>query len=246
MTNNKDNKKYAIVTGVASGIGMEVAEQLHRNNVIVYGLDINKADRAYKTFVCDVSDEQQIIKIVEMIKEETMSLNYLVNVAGMLTIGQPVMLQELPIKQWDALMRINLRSVLIMLKSTHSLLKNADLPSVVNISSEQSIYPEIGFAPYAVSKAAINMLTMCAAQEFMKDNIRVNSLALGTVKTHILNSFCNSTNEQEEMYKAKNSSIPFGVMETNNVSDLVMFLLSDKSKYITGETIRADGGAYLG
>lgn len=132
-----------------------------------------------------------------------------------------------------------------MIKNTYPMLKKSDEASVVNISSEQSYLPQLGFAPYAVSKAAINTLTASAAQEFLNDKIRVNAIALGTVKTNILSSFCNDKDEIENLFKNKDQEIPFGVMNTSNVADMVSFLLSHNARYITGEVLRADGGSFL-
>ncbi|HPK61293.1 MAG TPA: SDR family oxidoreductase, partial [Spirochaetota bacterium] len=160
-------------------------------------------------------------------------------------IGKPLEIINTPIKQWDAIMRINLRSALIMIKNVYPLFLNSNVASIVNISSEQSFYPQKGFAPYAVSKSGINMLTQCAAQELLDKGIRVNAIALGTVKTNILNSLTISGEEQEKMFAQKDKTIPFGLMETRDVYKVVEFLLSQKSKYITGTTILCDGGMHL-
>lgn len=235
-------EKFAIVTGCASGIGKEVAARLRKEGIVVFGLDIKPCDEGY---ICDVSDESQVIKVLENISEKTDRIDFLINSAGMLTIGKPIEIKEIPIKQWEAILRVNLLSTLIMIKNTYPMLKKSDDASVVNISSEQSYLPQLGFAPYAVSKAAINTLTASAAQEFLNDKIRVNAIALGTVKTNILSSFCNDKDEIENLFKNKDQEIPFGVMNTSNVTDMVSFLLSYNARFITGEVLRVDGGRFL-
>ena len=89
------------------------------------------------------------------------------------------------------------------------------------------------------------MLTMCAAQEFIDNGIRVNAIALGTVKTNILDSLNLSKIEQEKMFADRGHVIPLGLMKTVDVYNVVKFLLSTDSKYITGMTILCDGGMHL-
>lgn len=237
--------EYAIVTGCASGIGKEVAKQLHKKGIYVFGFDIEKTEADFVSFVCDVSDEMQVAIIFEKIREITTHINYLVNAAGMLTVGQPMAIESISIRQWDAIMRINLRSVIIMIKHASSFMKEVNNASIVNISSEQAYNPDKYFSPYAVSKAGINMLTICAAKEFLYTGIRVNAIALGTVKTNILKSLTVDMEQERIMYENKENMMPLGIIGVQSVYDIVDFLLSEKSKFITGEIIRCDSGTFL-
>lgn len=239
------NSKIAIVTGAASGIGREVAKELMGLGIFVIGVDINKAFETNKSFICDVSDESQVISLFEKIKDIADKVDYLVNSAGMLSIGQPLPIKNMSIKQWDAIMRINLKSVLLMIKHSYPLMKN-NSSSIVNISSEQVYNPDELFSPYTVSKAGVNMLTISAAKEFLNDGIRVNAIALGTVKTNILDGIITSKEKQASMFESKQNSIPFGIIDISNAAKVVIFLLSEDSKYITGEVVRCDGGLFLG
>ena len=241
----ENKEKYAIITGCASGIGYEISRRLSGQGVHVIGLDIDDSNSDFLSYVCDVSDESQVEDIVRKISGITNRVDYLVNAAGMLTIGRPLAIKDLSIKQWDAILRINLRSVAVMTKLVYPLLKNSEEASIVNISSEQSVLPDVCFSPYAVSKAGINMFTICSAKEFLEDKIRVNALAMGTVKTNILKSLDLTPEQEEKMFQAKSCKVPFGLIEKSNVVDLVDFLLSKKARYITGEIIRCDGGLYL-
>lgn len=239
------NNKIAIVTGTASGIGREVAKELMRLGIFVIGVDINETVEANVSFICDVSDEGQVISLFEKIKEITDKVDYLVNSAGMLSIGQPLPIKDMSTKQWDAIMRLNLKSVLLMIKHSYPFMKN-NSSSIVNISSEQVYNPDELFSPYVVSKAGVNMLTMSAAKEFLNDGIRVNAIALGTVKTNILDATISSKEKQTSMFEAKQKNIPFGIIDICNAAKVVVFLLSEDSKYITGEVVRCDGGLFLG
>lgn len=238
--------KYAIVTGCASGIGKSVAFKLYEKGVYVFGFDISKCNYKFKTFVCDVSDEIQVKKCIANILETTDKIDYLVNCAGMLTIGKPIYLKEIPLKLWEAIFRINVQSSLIMIKESYLLLKKSDNASVLNISSDQTFdNPQIGFAPYIASKTALNTLTKCCAQEFLEDGIRVNAFAFGTVRTNILNSFCDE-NRVQELFDEKEKQIPYGVMSAVDASKYITtFLENNMNKYMTGEIIRIDGGFHL-
>ena len=239
--------KYAIVTGASSGIGKAIAEKLVDSGVKVFGLDINEnCNSAIKSYICDVSNEKQIIDIMTLVKNETKRIDYLVNCAGMLSIGDPLPIKEMSIIQWKAMMQINLESVLIMIKSCYPFMRDGEIASrIVNLSSEQVRMPQIGFAPYMVSKAGIEALTKCAAQEFLHDNIRVNAIALGTVRTNILSGMISSEERIEQMFNNKNESIPYGIASSEQIADMIMFLLSESSSYMTGEVLFADGGNYL-
>lgn len=239
--------KYAVITGASSGIGKATTEKLVDSGVKVFGLDIDQNHNpAIKSYVCDVSNEQQIIDIMNLVKEETNRIDFLVNCAGMLSVGKPLSIKEMSIMQWKAMMQINLESVLIMLKHCYPFMKNGkNVASIVNLSSEQVRIPQVGFTPYVVSKAGIEILTKCAAQEFLFDRIRVNAVALGTVRTNILASVISSKKDIMQMFKNKDESIPYGVASPENIADTIIFLLSEKSGFMTGEVLFADGGNYL-
>lgn len=231
----------AVVTGCASGIGRCVAARLQQSGIKVFGLDINECDLPIRSYVCDTSDEKQAAKICDAIGQETSSINYLVNCAGMLTIGRPLCINEMPMSQWDAIIKINLRSTVVMTRAMHPFLTKAGNAAIINVSSEQAFSPQRGFCPYIVSKAAINAFTQSCALEFLSDNIRVNAVALGTVKTAILESYCGKQTS-DTLFKQKDSTVPFGIMSVDDAADLILFMMSSKNKYMTGEVVRADGG----
>lgn len=236
--------EYAIVTGCASGIGKKVAEQLHLKGVRVFERDINKCEYLFNTYVCEVSDEIQVMKCISKIAEYTDKVDYLVNCAGMLTIGKPLAIKDMSVKQWDAILRINLHSVMIMIKHAYPFFKKADHAGIINLSSEQTMQPQSGFLPYMVSKSGINALTKYCAQEFLEDEIRVNAVALGTVNIGILSSYCEA-DAACRLFSEKEESIPFGVMSADEAANLIIYLLSKENRYMTGEIIRADGGRHL-
>ena len=236
---------FAIVTGCASGIGNEIANRLVSKGIEVIGLDIEECTCDFPSYVCDVSDERQVQQILALISKRTQCIDYLINAAGILCIGKALLLKEMSVKQWDAILKINLGSVMVMSKNVYPYMLHSDRGAIVNISSEQVYNPDLGYSSYAVSKSAINMLTICTAKEFLKDKIRVNAIALGTVKTNILKYLDVSEEQKELMFKNKKEQIPFGLMSRSDVADIIEFLISDHARFITGEIIRCDGGKYL-
>jgi NAD(P)-dependent dehydrogenase (short-subunit alcohol dehydrogenase family) len=232
----KNSQKYAIVTGAASGIGLDIANYLSMNGVYVFGLDINPITYPlFKCFICDVSKERAVIKTLSKIKLITNAIDYLINVAGVLTVNKKCYIKDLELKDWNKMLSNNLTSVYLMTKYTYPLLKNSNSASIVNISSDQAFEGKIGFIPYGVTKAGINMLTQITALELIQDGIRVNAIAPGAVQTNILSSLFNKE-QIDEIYKDEESKS--NILQPCDITDIISFLLSENSKNITGEIIK--------
>ncbi len=233
--------KYAIVTGSASGIGEAIAKQLIEKQISVIGLDINESD--YTNYICDVSNEKNVKSVIEEISKKTNCIDYLFNCAGILTIGKPTYIKETPLTLLKAIMKVNFESVFIMSQATLPLLKKSHSASIINISSEQSYLPQLGYMPYAISKSSINTFTKCLAQELLFDKILVNSFALGTVKTKILQTFA-SLDEEELMYNEKEEKMPLGMIDSSEIAKFIINFV-ETNKYATGEIIKIDSGSSL-
>lgn len=239
-------KKVAIVTGASSGIGKAVTEQLINEGATVIGIDIqNKKVEASNHFICDVGYECEVVSTVEKISKITDKVDYLVNAAGILTAGSRSEIKDQLIVQWDEILKVNLTGVLMMMKYTYGLMKLSSAGAIVNISSDQAYKSFKASAPYAVSKAGINVLTRIAANEMSQDNIRVNAIAAGEVHTNFLSTLVDNELVIKRMYKQADHKLPLGLAEPEDIASLVCFLLSDKSKRITGQVILLDSGKSL-
>lgn len=215
--------RYAIVTGAASGIGLNVATRLADEGITVFGLDINpSASGKFRHLTCDVSCESDIIQALESIRSETDHIDYLINVAGILTANGKCFIRDTETADWNKMLNNNLTSVFMMIRHSYPLLKASTNAVVVNMSSDQSLKGQKGFCAYGVSKAGINLLTQVAAAEFKDDGIRVNAIAPGAVKSNFL-----STLFPEETVKRIYSEEGDSILRPGHVTDLVCFLISD-------------------
>ena len=218
-----------------SGIGLDIANRLSKEEIYVFGLDINlNTQSLFKFYQCDVSNEQSIISIIDTIISQTSQINYLINAAGVLSVNKKCLIKDIKLDDWNRMLSNNLTSMFLMMKYTYSLLKKSKNACIINISSDQSYKGQVGFAPYGVSKAGINRLTQIAALEFKCDNIRVNAIAPSAVKTNILSCLF-SQEEINQVYTSQTDGMK-KILTPEDITNMVCFLISDKASKITGKT----------
>lgn len=241
--------KTIVVTGAASGMGKAEAKALAAESAKVWVTDIS-ADAgnavvdeiiseggSARFYQLDVTDPKAWDGFAQIIKREDGGLNGLVNNAG---VSHRYGIMETSVEDWKRVMDINLSSVFYGMKSLTPLLVEAGGGSIVNVSS---IAGMMGYfaAAYGASKWGVRGLSKTGAMEFAGQHIRVNSIHPGLVETPLLLS--GSTEFVAESLKA----VPAGrVAQVAEIADTVMFLLSDKSRYITGTEIVIDGGLSSG
>ena len=245
MSSLKD--KNFIVTGASGGIGNSIAEKLHEQgaNVLATGTRIEKLEElakkfnGIKTLKFDISQHE---KIEEFINEATEklggSLDGIVNNAG---ITKDNLTIRMSLEEWTKVIDINLTSTFLMCKySIKKMLKNKS-GKIVNITSVVGHTGNVGQANYTASKAGIVAMSKSLAIEYAKKNININCISPGFISTAM-------TDQIDEKYKeaiiAKIPSNKLGKPE--DIANAVIFLSSDQSDYINGETIHVNGGMYLG
>ena len=245
MSSLKD--KNFIVTGASGGIGNSIAEKLHEQgaNVLATGTRIEKLEElakkfnGVKTLKFDISQHE---KIEEFINEATEklggSLDGIVNNAG---ITKDNLTIRMSLEEWTKVIDINLTSTFLMCKySIKKMLKNKS-GKIVNITSVVGHTGNVGQANYTASKAGIVAMSKSLAIEYAKKNININCISPGFISTAM-------TDQIDEKYKeaiiAKIPSNKLGKPE--DIANAVIFLSSDQSDYINGETIHVNGGMYLG
>jgi enoyl-[acyl-carrier protein] reductase III len=243
-------QKVALVTGSSRGIGKATALQLAREGydlVINYArsktaaletaAEIEALGRKALVVKANVGDVDKIKKLFEAIKEEFGRLDVFVNNAAS-GVQRPLM--ELEESHWDWTMNINSKALLFCAQEAAKLMDQGG--KIVSISSLGSIRVIENYTVVGVSKAALEALTRYLAVELAKKNIVVNAVSGGVVDTEALKHFPN----RAEMLAESEERTPAGRMvQIEDMVNAIMFLLSDQSSMIRGQTIIVDGGISL-
>lgn len=244
----KLNDKVAMVTGGASGIGEQVVRGLIRSGAKVVIADQNFelaqniaqefGDQA-KAIQVDVTQSEQVEQAVKATIEAFGSLSLAVNSAGV-SGKRETNIDMLDIEQWKRVIDINLNGIFYCLKYQLKAMKSRlkDGGAIVNMGSILSQVAVAGSSGYVSSKHALAGLTKTAALENAKNNIRVNLLCPGYIDTPLL-----ATGMSEEFRAALAGKHAMGRLgEPQEISELCLFLLSEKASFITGAIFTADGG----
>lgn len=241
------NEKYAVlITGFGKGIGRDILFECIKSKAYVIGITRSKEDMKgiklnntkNKFFFGDVTDIKLIDKVFKFIKRNNIKLNGLVNNAG---IRHRKKFNNISKKELENLLDNNLISPFLITQKFYKNCNKSKNCSIVNIGS---IVGERGFdelSAYGASKSALNGLTKCLMVEFSKKykNIRINCVNPGFTKT----SFYKKFKKNKELHEWTLNKTPLNKWATTNeISNLVMFLLSEKSSYINGQSINIDGG----
>lgn len=242
--------KVAIVTGAARGIGEAIALKFaeHGANVAFTYVSESSASKAAaleakllamgvkaKAYQSNAGDAAQCESFVANVVKEFGTIDICVNNAG---ISKDNLLLRLTPDQWDEVIRVNLNSVFYMTKQVMRTMMKARSGSIINMSSVIGEMGNAGQASYAASKAGILGFTKSVAKELGSRNIRCNAIAPGFVETDMTSYL--KEGEGADKYKA---GIPLGrFAAASDIADVTLFLASDMSSYITGQTISVCGG----
>lgn len=233
------NKVY-IISGAYSGIGKACADALLNNGATVIGMDSKQTSinhDKYIHYLLDVADEERVISIINEIDEKFEKIDGLANCAGMYASSKPF--YEISIDEWNKVIETNLTGIFILSKYTAKKMMKYKTGKIVNISCIRSRIFRPNMADYAASKGGVVALTSAMALDLATHNIRVNSVAPGFTYTGMTaKSF-----DDPEIREFSESIIPVGrIAKPEDIANIVMFLFSDMSDYINGETIFVDGG----
>ncbi|MFL2897208.1 MAG: 3-oxoacyl-ACP reductase FabG [Candidatus Pelagibacter sp.] len=243
---NDLKNKNIIVTGATGGIGNSIIKKMYENgaNILASGTNIEKLEKIKKTFnnvkilSFDISQSDNIENFIEdASKELGASLDCIVNNAG---ITQDNLAIRMSLDEWKKVIDINLTSTFLMCKfAIKKMLKNKK-GKIINISSVVGHTGNLGQSNYTASKAGIVAMSKSLAIEYAKKNININCISPGFIKTAM-------TDKIDEKFKdiiiSKIPSARLG--EPEDIANAVLFLASNQSDYINGETLHVNGGMYM-
>ena len=244
MSNLKD--KNIIVTGASGGIGNSIVKKLNESgaNILASGTRIEKLEELKKNFEnikilkFDISQSDKIEEFIENATNELGgSLDGIINNAG---ITQDNLAIRMSLDEWQKVININLTSTFLMSKfAIKKMLKNKS-GKIVNITSVVGHTGNLGQANYTASKAGIVAMSKSLAIEYAKKNININCISPGFIKTAMTDKI---DDKFKEVIVSKIPSARLG--EPDDIANAVLFLSSDQSDYINGETIHVNGGMYM-
>ena len=250
--------QVAIITGASSGIGAGIAKSMSQSGAMVvinypYEGALEQANAVLKevtdaggkgiVYQCDVSKEDEVVKMFQDVVAQFGTVDILVNNAG---IQKDAKFTEMTIDQWNAVIGVNLTGQFLcareaikeFLRRGIDETRSVACGKIIHISSVHEVIPWAGHANYAASKGAIRMLMQTLAQEYGADKIRVNSICPGAIQTPINTNAWNTP----EALNSLLTLIPYNrIGQPQDIGNLAVFLASDAADYISGTSIFVDG-----
>jgi len=247
--------KISLVTGAGQGIGEGIAKVLaaHGSKVVLVDLNGDAAKKvsdqinsnipdAAVSFQANLTDETAIAAMIEFAHEKFNRLDCICNNAAASKGIGPV--EDYPLQDVQATLDLTFTALWKCLQAEIKYLKHHGNPaSIVNISSNSALTGYAFNSIYAASKAAVNNLTQSVAKELARKNIRVNAVSPGTINTPGVKRYFEEEPSAKEALEK--SSLLRRIGEPEEIGEMVAFLLSERSSFITGQIISVDGGSSI-
>jgi 3-oxoacyl-[acyl-carrier protein] reductase len=234
--------KVAIVTGGAKGLGEAISKIFADEGATVVAADMGDLTYEYPNvhgYHLNVTDVEGVNKFYEEVVAKFGKIDILVNNAG---ITRDAMTRKMTDEQWNMVIDVNLKGVFNLTRLVGPHMQNNGHGSIINISSVVGVFGNIGQANYAATKAGVIGLTMTWAKEFALKgaNVRVNAIAPGYIMTDIL-----KTVPQDLLDKFAAMTMLGRLGQPIEIAKAALFLASDDSSYVTGQTLNVNGGMRL-
>lgn len=234
--------KVAIVTGGAKGIGQAISLIYAEQGAKVIAADLTELTYEHENIegmILNVANYQEVEEFYNKVIEKYEKIDILVNNAG---ITRDAMTRKMTEEQWDLVIDVNLKGVFNLTRLVGPQMQVNKSGSIINISSVVGVFGNIGQANYAATKSGIIGLTMTWAKEFSLKgaNVRVNAIAPGYIMTDIL-----KTVPQDLLDKFSAMTMLGRLGQPEEIAKVALFLASDDSSYITGQTLNVNGGMRL-
>ena len=246
----EEERKIVLITGASRGIGKETAKVYAENgydvaiNYVsektdVEGIKKEFQDMGVKCLMvkADVSNEEDVNNMVEKVISEFGKIDVLVNNAG---ITKDTLLMRMSKEDFDKVIDINLKGTFLVTKAVSKYMMKKRCGSIINLSSVVGVAGNSGQSNYSASKAGIIGFTKSIAKELASRNIRANAVAPGFIETDMTNVL------KDDIKENIGNQIPLKRMGTaREVAEVIYFLGTEKSSYITGQVINIDGGMVM-
>lgn len=242
--------KVALVTGGSMGIGTAISLDLAKNGAnvaltfrsheaeaLAIAEKIKEMGRAAKAYKIDVSGFDAVQNLVDEVVKEFDHLDILINNAGMNWDGVVWKMTE---EQWDKVIDVDLKGTFNFIRAVAPKFREQKSGKVINITSINGLRGKFGQSNYSAAKAGTIGLTKTVAREMGKYNVNVNSVAPGMILTDMFKDL-----PEEFKQKAADETVFNRLGYPEDVAHVVTFLASDKSRHITGEVVKVDGGQYI-
>jgi len=244
----------SVVAGGSSGIGRAAVERLAEHGSAVEFVSVDAAGVAdverelravgydVRGSLVDTSDDDQVRQFMAGVAERHHRLDVLVNSVGIQRYGT---VETTSVETWNEVLNVNLRSVFLMAKYAVPLMREHGHGAIVNISSAQATASQQNVVAYTASKGAIVAMTRAMAVDYAHEGIRVNSVCPGSVDTPMLRDAAASVDPDNpgRVIGEWGAAHPIGrVGQPGEIADVILFLASSMSSFVTGADLRVDGG----
>ena len=232
--------KIVLITGASRGVGLSLVKHFIKNKAFVIGISRSKSDftnPCYCHFSVDLADPEAITKMFKReIQKQFKKIDIVINNAAVLTSQYSMVL---PMKNAIDMVNVNLLGVFFISREAVKLMRNSDQGRIINIGSMAVSLEPIGDALYAATKAAINTLANVMAKEFSNYNVTCNTLSISAIDTDMLNQHSDIARLKIDEI-INNLPVPRKAL-MDDVLNVVDFYASDRSSYITAQTIYLGG-----
>jgi NAD(P)-dependent dehydrogenase (short-subunit alcohol dehydrogenase family) len=240
------NKRIAVVTGAARGLGKAITKRLISDGFYVVAVDISedgeipvdsKANNLFEYYLADISREEEVKNLFIQLINRFGKVDAVVNNAGIIRDN---VIWKMTLEDFDSVINVNLRGTWLMCREAAIIMKEQDHGKIVNIASRAWL-GNPGQSNYSASKAGVVALTRVLALELGRYNITVNAVAPGLIDTPLTQNL-----EEDVLSKLINAQPTRTIGKAEDVANTVSFLLTADNNFITGQTIYVDGGKSIG
>jgi NAD(P)-dependent dehydrogenase (short-subunit alcohol dehydrogenase family) len=238
--------RTVVVTGASSGIGASMVESFANAGATVFGIDIGapSGDAAGTHLVGDVSDEQDVMRMLDIVVDATGRLDVLCNNAG---VGSTADVMTCELAEWEHVFRVNVTAVYLGAKHALPRMLAAGKGAIVNTASVAGLIGLRDRAAYCSSKGAVVALTRQIAIQYAGTGVRCNCICPGTIDSPWVGRLLEVAADPIEARAALVVRQPIGRLGTpDEAAAAAVFLASDLASFVTGEAFVVDGGIYAG